>query len=185
MAHPRKEIRDAVATLLVDAETAADDRVVKTRVIPWRRQQLPAIAVYTDSDPVDPRSKTTSPRQYDRTVELVVEIGVLHTDALSADDALDALELEVLSALGVDPTLGEVCDDLFLAVSEPEFFADGDKVVGTLRMQFDVTYRQFVPADEDVDLPDDFDTANVRYNLGNEVHEDDQAEDNITDIYEE
>ncbi len=45
--HPRKTIRDAVAARLLQA-TRAQDRVFKTRPrnVPWRRIELPGIAVY-------------------------------------------------------------------------------------------------------------------------------------------
>ena len=44
--HQRKAIRDAVVTALVAAATSAGSRVFPTRVVPWRKTELPAVSVY-------------------------------------------------------------------------------------------------------------------------------------------
>lgn len=179
MAHPRKEIRDAVAALLVAANTAAGTRVTKTQVVPWKTAKLPALAVYTGTDVNDIESKQSYPREYRRNVEMTVEVCVVHTEALSADDALDAMELEVLRALCVDPTFGRQCVDSVLALSDPRFWEEGERTYGALLMKFDVFYDQTMPLAADVTLADDFESAGVTMQLSNEADSEDEDQSHM------
>lgn len=192
MSHPRTEIRDAVAALLIGAVTVDDvttyatnagARVAKTRVAPWRLGELPAIAVYTGSDSVDIKSQQRAPRKLERKCELTVEIAALHTVAVTVEDALDALEVQVLRALGADPTLGDKFSDCILLGSEIEIFEEGKRFVGTLKMQFDVFYEQAVPDSADVVL-NDLKSVHTNYDLAGSQETADQASDIIEGLDE-
>src|SRR5918912_779283 len=110
MAHQREVIRKAVQGQLLAANTAAQDRVFATRLVPYRRMQLPAFAVYTPEEPVDPASQRTAPRELKRNLRLVVEAAVNEGAILRAapvqnvDDALDDLALDIERAIDADET---------------------------------------------------------------------------------
>jgi hypothetical protein len=178
MAHGRKEIRDAVAQLLTDADTAAEERVFKSRSVPLGRLQLPALTVYTLEETVDPESAQTAPRDLRRNLALVIEGAV---EGATADDDMDALALEVETALHADPTFGGLATDSLLESTTLDVKPEGEKLVGILSMVYAVVYHSSAPVEAEAD---DLDTVVVHTNLSDSVHEDDQAEDNI-DLSEE
>jgi hypothetical protein len=68
--HDRTKIRAAACSALVLAATVAGDRVMASRVMPWRELELPALAVYTDDEEID--ESNAAPRELDRDMEMVV-----------------------------------------------------------------------------------------------------------------
>ena len=158
MPHPRTIIRHAVATLLRGANTAAGARVFTTRVDPYRRPELPALAVYT----LDESSEViegSSPRELKRTLQLAVEAEVAM--AKNVDDVLDDLALQIELALHQDPTWGGVAEDSNLDSTEIQVLGEQDKQVGVVRMVYQVTYLSNVPATPP-ELPD-FLRASIDY----------------------
>lgn len=174
--HYRQAIRTAVQALLLNA-TDAGERVYRTRKIPHRRAELPAISVYADEESVDDESLSRSPRELQRTVSLVIEGWVSATDD-QADDAMDALAEQIEAAMGADFYLGETAADSVLSSTVLTTVEDGDRILGMVALVYDVLYRAVVPAPP-ASL-DDFTTAGVTYNLGNAVHPDEVAEDVVT-----
>lgn len=172
MAHPRTEIRQAVVTLLTGA-TVAGARVYDTRVIPHKRTELPAIAVYTASEAVELSQE--APRRRRRVVALTIEAAVV-TTATSAERQLDDLALEIEAALDLDETFTGTADDSLLESTETEVMEDGDRLIGLLTMSFRATKHTYIALAPAVD---DFETANVRYNLASAVHVDNEAVDKI------
>jgi hypothetical protein len=182
MAHQRQLIREAVKTLLVAAATAAGSRVYESRTVALKQTELPAIAVYTLQEEVDPGSANSAPRELKRTLELAVEGAVKGT--ANVDDALDALAAQVECAMARDETFGGKAGDSFLSATEIDLADDGRQPIGLVRLVYSVTYRTYAP-DEDCATPtDDFNTADVKYSLGGDVHPDNQAHDTI-DVSEE
>ena len=183
MAHQRQEIREAVAAQLTgtdpDFATGADDRVRESRMIPWPRIQLPAIAVYTLEETVEPVE--TASREINRKLSLAIEIAAEASD--DVDDTLDTLCAEVEAAMALDETFDGKAAASILASTDIDLLEVGQKMVGLARLVYTVTY-QTDAAVVDADL-DNFDTADIVHNLGNEVLEADQAEDLVEDIYEE
>ncbi len=155
--HPRQRIREAVAAQLT-GKTAAGNRVFPTRAVPLRRVELPALAVYTPSESVEPASRQTAPRELRRVVQVVVE-GVVNR-AAGVDDALDALALEVETALHVDDSLGGAASDLLLLSSELDVFDDAAQTVGVVRLEFEATYYTLAPEPGELD---EFKTAGVKH----------------------
>lgn len=176
MAHPRQEIREAIAAALTD-ETAAEDRVYETRIVPWRRAKLPAISVYTLEESAE--ESGSAPPELKRTIQLAVECAVWQGENL--DDAIDAICLEVEHAMRVDHTFAGKASESTLTATTIDIFEEGDKLIGVARLVYEVVYFSFA-YDEDQDL-DTFDTANVTYNTTTD--EDDQATDLIEDINQE
>lgn len=147
MAHQRKQIRDAVVARLANA-TGAGTRVSATRVDPHKRGELPALSVYTPSEQVDPDGALTAPRELTRDLQLEIVGWVAHSDALPADDAMDALALEIEAALDSDsyPPLGGLAGDLILTGTTMDVLGEerSDVLVGVLKLTYSVTYRTFV-----------------------------------------
>lgn len=176
--HERKQIRDAIVARLT-GETAAGTRVFTSRIAPIRVAQLPAISVYTDSETVDAASLKTFPRELTRTVTVAIEGWVRVTDGV--DDALDALALEIETAMDGDNYLSATCGDSMLISTEFGMKLDGDREMGAVRLEYTATYR----TDPRIDaLGDNFDTMGVEYNLENDQHEDDSADDLVDEIYQ-
>jgi hypothetical protein len=164
MAHPRKLIRQAVVAALVAANTSAGARVQPTRIEPHKKTQLPAISVYTLSDPVDEDAST----QTEEVHELEVEIAgwVAHTDTLSADDAMDDLAEQIESAMTADPYLGGKAGDSRLVGTLMQVVEDNarsDPQIGIVVLTYAVQYRTDLTVSAD-DL-DDFEVVHADHRI--------------------
>ncbi len=104
MVHQRTVIRHAVVALLL-GQTAAATRVYAARQLPVRKGELPAVMVFTNRDPVDPDSADTAPRELRRRLELVIDALVAGVDGAALEDALDAIALQIETAMAADPYL--------------------------------------------------------------------------------
>lgn len=188
MAHQRKLIRAAVAAALTgtaDARpTSAADRVFKARKVPYRRRELPAIAIYAKTEPVDPESKATAPRYLTRTLQLVVEIVDRVPENGSMEDRLDDLAEEVERAMDRDPTFGGTCKDSILASTDQdvyEFDGEGRALevpLGTSVLTYSIEYE--TPCPLEAEGLGDFETAGIRTSLGGAQAPADQAHDVAT-----
>jgi hypothetical protein len=176
--HQRQLIREAAKAALV-GKTGAGARVYETRVVPFKRLELPAIAVYTLEENVDPASRSTAPRELKRTVDLAIEAAVKQGENI--DDALDAIALEIERALHADETLGGAASDSILSSTEIDVLEDGDRLVGVVTLVYSVTYYTDAPAAEDAAAGELVDLArvDVRHNLGGSVDVNDEARDRL------
>lgn len=177
MAHPRQLIRYAIRAALLAADTAAEDRIYKTRVLPLRRTQLPAISIYTLEESVAGDSAQTAPRELTRTAPVVIEAWIANQAGIDLDDAMDDLALEIETAMHADPYLGDTAGDSILADTVLEVIEQGDRKLGLVSLTYDVTYRTLAPEAPSLDELDDFLSMQATHNLGGDVHEDDQAID--------
>jgi hypothetical protein len=159
--HQRKIIRDAVQALL-KGKTGAEDRVFKSRIVPFTRLQLPAITVYARSEPVDPDSARSAPRVLQRNLHLVIEVADELTEGI--DDALDALCLEIEQVMDPDPTFGDTANDSILANTEIEISEDGKRPIGVAVMTYAVTYFTDAPDERDL-VRDDLKTVDAKTEL--------------------
>lgn len=181
MAHQRQVIREKVAALLSGA-TGAGARVFQSRVVPYRRLELPAIAVYARSEQVDPESRLTAPRELTRSLQLAVEIAERLSE--DVDDALDALALQVEKVFDADPTLGGEAGDSLLGSTQIDLVEDGDKPIGVAILTYEITYRTDAPDADDVSL-DDLVTVSTQTSLGGVQAEADRTGDVVDDLDEE
>lgn len=175
MPHQRQLIRQATKTALVNAATAAGSRVYETRILPFRRTTLPALAVYTLVESVDEADKG-APRELVRNLQLAIEGSVEAGE--NVDDELDSLALQVETAMHADDSLGGTAEDAVLESTEVTVVEDGSKPVGVVRLVYAVTYRTYAPAS--VAAPDDFNTVDARFSLAGEQAPADQAHDTFT-----
>lgn len=183
--HPRQAIREAAKAQLIGPSphrTIALDRVVASRRIPWRPKDLPAIAVYVLEEDVDPDSAQTAPRELQREPKLVIE-AILRADVDNIDDALDAIALEIETAMAIDETLGGTVGDSWLRRTEFEFGMEGDQEIASIRLIHDVVYHTFRPDGDDQTF-DDLRTVDAKYNLGNAQEAANRANDRLEDLDE-
>lgn len=133
--HPRQEIREAVVARLLDA-TRAQSRVYPTREVPWRRTELPAIAVYALSEGAD---SSRIPGDYVRTVAVAILACVSVSDKV--DDELDAIALEIETAIATDTTFGGKAVDAYLTETVIEVTEEQGRPLGAVRLTYDVRYQ--------------------------------------------
>lgn len=185
MTHQRDVIRNAVrARLIGDSTHPWGDRVWVNRPNPLsdrphqdsNRSRLPAVLIYTRSEQAEKFNE--APREYLRTVELVVEIAVAMNDAI--DDTLDDYA-EVVEALILnDPYLDDTAADTLLASTDITIVGrDTERPIGAAILTFEVTYLQHFPTAAFNDTLDDLDTVHSDYSLGGEQAEADQTSDEI------
>lgn len=101
MAHQRTRIRNAVVALLT-GQTSAGSRVYPSRVVPFRKGELPVLCVYTLDEVAD--DGASAPRELTRALDLILEGWVM--PGPNVDVALDDLALQVETAMHADPYLG-------------------------------------------------------------------------------
>lgn len=178
--HERKDIRDAIVAALVAAGASFGSRVFPSRNPPLRTAELPAVCVYTDDEAVDRASWSTAPRELTRTVNVAVEAWARATDDI--EDVLDALALEVETAMDADLNLDDTAFDSGLLSTEIGIASAGDRPMGAARLIYSVVYHTELRAPP---VEDAFDVADIHYDLSGEQHADDQAHDTLTGINEE
>lgn len=177
MAHQRKIIRDKIVALLVD-QTVAGARVYPARRLPNRKADLPALLVYAEDETVDPASHTTAPRELARELEVVIDGLVTANTELELEDAIDAIALEIETVMHADPFLGGTAADSALLGTVTDIDIVGDRLVGLARLSYRVEYQTIAP--EPPAALDDFTTVHATHNLGNQVHQNEDAEDEFT-----
>lgn len=186
----RERIRKKIVELL-KGKTDAGDRVFPNRAAPAKVDKLPIILVYSKSDAASKFSE--SPREYKRTISMVVEIIAAGPEQNFADedgktsveDLLDALGEQVECEISRDIFLQGEADDLDLGDSELEFEARGQKMIGSLRITFDIVYYRFFPTDsfDKQGVKDDLKRIHVDWYVGHDNDSPDlknkEAEDDL------
>lgn len=187
----RKEIRKAVVDLLKN-KTLAGAKIFPNYSVPPAEEELPVILVYPRSEPVTLYAE--SPREFTFKLDLTIEIvaagpevdeeGNLPETALgkqSLEDILDDISEQVLCEMARDETLRCTADDSFLTNVEFEFEGGGGQPIGSCRMTYEVSYNRMVPesADKQLGKLDDFEGANVDYDLIESEPDTIEAEDAI------
>lgn len=170
--HQRQVIRHVVRALLF-GNTAADERVVASRMLPYRKNELPAISVYTVEETVDKESASTAPREYTR--DLKLEIAGWVAPGPNVDDDMDALALEIETLVELDPYFGGAVGDSILESTALAIRGEGDQLMGLVTLTYAVTYRTLAP--EAPTLVDDFLRVDSKQKLANLGPDDDVAED--------
>lgn len=138
MAHVRTQLRTALATLLLGLATTAD-RVFKSRVTPFQRQELPALSVAVEEEEISLGTVTTAVQISRRvTARITGHAGL----ADGVDDELDQIALEVEQKIATDDTLGGLINEpLLLTGIEAERSGEGDVPVGRITLTYATTYE--------------------------------------------
>jgi hypothetical protein len=134
MTHARQKIRYAVAAALASIPATAN-RIYPTKRYSWMSDQLPGIAVYTDSAQVEYLHRD---REQRHSLNLILECAASDPDTL--DDDLDDICAAVEVAIEADPTFGGLANDAMLASISTLTDAGGERPVGILRLTYTVTY---------------------------------------------
>ena len=188
MTHPRIAIRAAVKAQLLARPTLT--AIVGQRVFLSRyrdlvsEKELPGIRIYTQSEEVDKDSWESAPREYERTLDCVVEgvVRVTRSDADKLDDKLDQLAWEIEKALGTDDTLAGNASDVNLARTAVEVDTDTEATIGIITLVYSVIYTTH-PA-PDVEAYENFDQAHVDYDVaGGDQAPADRRRDELGNIY--
>lgn len=177
MAHQRQIIREAAAEQL-RGKTGAETRVFESRVTPFKRLELPAIAVYSLEESIDPDSRLTSPRVLTRDVKIAVDAAVKLLE--DVDDAIDTLSAEIEAAVQADPTFSGAANDAVLESTTIDLVPDGEKPMGVLRLVYAVRY--FTDTADVQAALDDLKTVDVKTSLGGIQAPADQAEDKLENL---
>lgn len=166
MAHPRETLRKKAVELLL-GQTSAGQSVYASRVEPfisrsWE-QELPAIVVYTMDESAELFS--AAPREYQRRVELVVEIHAAGDASL--DDTLDSVARQVETVLLSDDTLGGTVNDLRYARTRMVLRDEGETLIGGCRISFEAEYLEVHPLPAFDNALPDLDSLSTEYSLNN------------------
>lgn len=166
--HQRTVIRHAVRDLLV-AAGVADGRVFASRVLPFRGQELPLVTVYT-LDETTASEGSTAPRELTRTLPLVIEGWA--APGQNADDNMDALALEIETAMHADPFLGGEAADSILDATVMEVTEAGERQIGLVILTYTFTYRTLAPEPPADGEMDDFVTVGADHDAAGAVASD-------------
>ncbi len=171
--HERQQLREAIVTQLTGA-TSAGARVTKTRLEPTRGAGLPCLSVYTGDEDVDPASRKNANRELKRSVEVSIAAWDLAEPNEEIDDVLDALALEVETAMDADCEFGGKAYSSILTRTEIGVKMDGSSPMGCVQLTYTCEYL----TDLRIAAPeDDFDVADIQYSLSGDQAAADQAHD--------
>lgn len=137
--HYRQSIRDAVADLLIEADTVAGTNVFTSRARPileilQNRQSV--LSVYTGDET---SRRTGDAYLLERTLTVSIEGAMGGGDDL--DDLLDDLCMEVEAAIDADPALSNLLsEELELTATTSEISARGNQQVGAFRLDYQCKY---------------------------------------------
>lgn len=179
MAHPRKLVRQVAVGMLKTAATPAGDRVISSKMVPWKPSELPGISLYILDEDVDAESAQSAPRQLLRTADLVIIGAVRHTGPQRTADDLDDLAEEIENAIDADPSFGGITNDAVLTKTSIGIPEEGSTELGMIRLVYSVSYWRYSLENKTLD---DFKTATVKYNLGGTQAPADQAQNLIEDL---
>lgn len=163
MAHPGKLVEQGLEVVLVAAGTAAGARVHRDRVDPFKKGELPAIALYSPDEEVDEDRSTST--ELERAADLELQLFVGGADAEVVSDAMWDIQEQVENAMNANPSIsGAAVDSVLRKVSREIVEANGasSPLVGIVTMTYSVTYRTDRTAGAALD---DFVTVNATHKV--------------------
>lgn len=134
--HVRQQIREAIAALLT---VKGLTNVSTERVYSYSTSKVPAHSVYTSRNPEQAQPAENVLGKQARLLAVVIESRA--KAAADVDDTLDDYAVAIEEAMAADATLGGLCVDSELAGTEIEILGESEKLVGVMRMTYDVLYR--------------------------------------------
>ena len=136
MAHVRTQIRNRFGAVLTSGVSLVRKRVYKSRVYPLSTANLPAITVLTGSE--SSALMAMGAKTLDRVVTIFVDCYVSVTD--SFDDDVDALAVQVESAIAADFTVDGLAKTAILRSTDIDFSGESETPVGIARLTYEVRY---------------------------------------------
>ncbi|OGQ23516.1 MAG: hypothetical protein A3I05_01100 [Deltaproteobacteria bacterium RIFCSPLOWO2_02_FULL_44_10] len=140
--HQRKQIRDKIVSLLM-GKTDAGNNIFPSRVRPLEEQSLSSIQVYANSESSEIWQE--APREYERKLSLSIQITAKADEGL--ENTLDIIAEQVEDLLRQDHTLGELCRDVILTGTELTIHENGDTLIGSCNITYDILYYTLAVAD--------------------------------------
>ncbi len=137
MAHLRTQIRNAAFVLV---KGVAGVTVTKSRLHNWQTDELPGVAVYSLTEPVD---TVNLGRTQERTLRLAIDIQAREIVDVGEDidTVLDDLCVLVEKALAADWQFGGLAQSSFLVDTTIGLTGEGEARHGIARLEYDITYR--------------------------------------------
>lgn len=159
--HYRKIIRDNIVNKLKGNITynAQAVPVHQTRVIPYWKIQLPAIAVYMLQDTSE--HKQSAPREYWRDLQLVVQIIIKEEAGKITDDIIDEIAEQIELIFFKDPWINDKVDDSDLVSTAIAVKEEGDILYSAASMIWNTEYRSEAPPAQESPTVEDFELANI------------------------
>lgn len=137
--HVRQQCRNRVTSILEDADLKLgriEVNVFESRVYQLEARQLPAVAVYSKNQTVEPRKARKQPTIQDRFIQTRVVLAVVAEELVEND--IDCLALQVENAVAADPTLGGVAHTTFLKGADEGFLSsETDRPFALLDLLFE------------------------------------------------
>lgn len=176
MATARTKIRAAMVKAIRRVTGA---KVVPEAASPTWFEELPAICVYTESEVTEELNK--SPKAVVRTLGVQIEIkveGAEYEDeaGITAYEQLDDLSRCVELAMLTDDTLDCTVDVSDIKSTQYEFEANGERVIGSSRLLFELKYAEDLPADVTDQKCVDLNTIHADYHIGHHDEDPDLTE---------
>lgn len=132
--HVRRQLREAAAAALTGLTTTGA-HVFQSRMRPQEDAGLPCLLVETNDEDIAAASVGA---QQERDLTLLVR-GIAKA-AADLDDTLDAIALEVETALAAVPTLGNKAAGMQLRGIKVDFDDSTNKPVGQITLDYRLTY---------------------------------------------
>jgi len=133
--HKRKEIRDSIVERLKGA-THCGERVFSNRGRSFFASELPSITVYTDSE--SSQFLNAPENRLRRTIKLIIEAATIQQCHI--DDELDELAMQIEAAIPNSQLFDGLIQNISLSQSEMGLADKGEKVMGSVRMTYEVEY---------------------------------------------
>lgn len=139
--HARAALRAAIIAQL-SGKTVAGVRVTSARATPLPgTDALPAISVYTNEEVIDEASKRSSPRELKRNPVVQIEGWVTVAAGGDIDAAMDALALEIETAMDGDQFCDAYASGSVLGRTEFARDLSGARPLGCVTLSYEATYE--------------------------------------------
>lgn len=140
--HIRKQIRDAIKTLLTNLNTTGS-RVEASRVDPYTESDCPALNIKAGSENQIVATSAGYPSRLSRTMNVTVSIHVKQNNGY--DDAIDTIIKEIETALFASSTTftlsGAARGGVRIAeIGEPDFDGDSEETLARCDITLTATY---------------------------------------------
>lgn len=140
MTHKRKQIRDAIVSILDTGTIVASGKVTSNRSLPYNDDNFPEIHVANVSE--ESERYQLKDNSLLRDAEVSIKAFATQSTDETLDDTLDSLAESIETAMKADDSLGGYAQDSFLSSTEFETSSEGSKPAGFVSLNYTVRYIQ-------------------------------------------